>query len=102
MTSYWLRATIKKTLAKLKFEEFLPKDIIKSQKIPGLKEAMNSIHFPKSAKQAKQAKERFAFEKLFLIQIKALLVKQEWENNKATPVPFDQEKITKFVKSLPF
>ena len=102
MTSYWLRATINKILVKVKFEEFLPKDIIKSQKIPELREAMRSIHFPKSAQQAKLAKERFAFEKLFLIQIKALLVRQEWENNKATPVPFDQKKITKFVKSLPF
>lgn len=102
ITSYWLRRIIKKTLAQTEITEFIPADILKSQNLIDLKSALNQIHFPKNAKESETAKKRFAFEKIFLIQLKALQIKKDLKNKKAKKVKFDEKLIKNFVKKLPF
>ena len=102
VTSYFLRRVIQKTLPQLSLEEFLPNNFIKKQKLPVFAKALKNIHFPKNQKEAILAKKRFAFEKMFLIQLKALEVKKQWENNTAVKIAFDEKIIKNFVNSLPF
>ena len=102
INSYFLRRVIQATLKKVNPEEFVPKKFLQEQKLPEINEALKNIHFPENQKQANLAKKRFAFEKMLLIQIKALLIKKKWDENSAFPIEFD-EKVTKhFVNSLPF
>ncbi len=102
ITSYWLRAMVKKILLLVQFVDPIPHEILKTQKLPPIKKALKTIHFPSSLEEAMTAKRRFAFEKLFMMQFKALSIKQQWEKNKAVKIPFSKTTITSFVKSLPF
>lgn len=102
LTSYWFRRVIKKILLQTKIVEFIPTDIIDTQKHLGLQLALNSIHFPNNHKEAQASRKRFAFEKMFLLQLKALQAKKDWENNSAIPIFFDKKFIKSFVSSLPF
>jgi ATP-dependent DNA helicase RecG len=102
ITSFWLRKIIKIILEQVSFEEIIPHDILSRQKLLPLKDALQSIHFPSSLKTAAAAKNRFAFEKMFLMQLKSLQIKNNWEKQTAQPIPFDQKFIKNFVTSLPF
>jgi ATP-dependent DNA helicase RecG len=102
VNSYFLRRIIQTTLDKINPKEFIPKKFIQEQKLPEIKKALKNIHFPENLQEAKLAKKRFAFEKMFLIQIQALSIKQKWEQNSAFPIDFDQKITQHFVTSLPF
>ncbi len=102
ITSYWLRRIIKKLLSQVKIEEFIPQDILMSQKLINLKSALQKIHFPANLKDSSGAKKRFAFEKMFLIQLKALQTKKNWQKKQALKIKFNGEIIKKFVENLPF
>ncbi len=102
VTSFYLRKIIAKGLENTILEDFIPQDILESQELTSLPEAMQKIHFPADSVEAKKARRRFAFEKMLLIQIKSLQTKQIQEQNSAIPIPFHQEKIKDFTSSLPF
>jgi len=82
--------------------DWLPEEIKKSQRLIDLDRALNQIHFPTSDKAINQAKQRLAFDELFIIQLYALWQKIKWQKEKAVKIPFHKELIKKFVKELPF
>jgi len=102
LTSYWFRRVVKKTLAQTKVLEFIPKDVLETQKHIGLELALDNVHFPNDQKEVQASRKRFAFEKMFLLQLKALQAKKDWEGNSAASIPFDEKFIKSFVSSLPF
>ena len=102
LKTFWFRRIIKNLLSQVNIVEFIPQDILHSQKLPGREWALHAIHFPNSAEEVELAKKRFAFEKIFLLQLKFLLLKQEQEGRKAPAIPFNEEFIKNFVQSLPF
>ena len=66
------------------------------------KKALFYVHFPNSLKAITPAREYLAYEELFELILAAKLNRQENEKLKATPVPFNKDKIKEFVASLPF
>lgn len=103
LTSRYLRFLIKPLLGLTKkINEFLPREILIRQDIYDIKTALKEIHFPKSLESAQKARKRFAFEELFLLQLKALSEKRKLQTQKAYQIKFNQELIKKFVESLPF
>lgn len=85
--------------------EWLPEPIIGFNKLPHEWQAYKDIHFPKNLEDAKKARYRLAFDELFVIQLSASLIKQQWRKETVTH-PFDIEgkkkEIDGFLKSLPF
>lgn len=103
LSSRWLRFHIKSILGLAKnVKEFLPREILRSQNLLLRARAINEIHFPKNIDLADQAKRRFAFEELFLIQLWNFLQREKWRKNKSLVIPFDEKLIKEFVKKLPF
>lgn len=102
INSYFLRRLIKTYLGRTVIHDFIPRDILETEQLIDLKTALHNIHFPENQADLALAKQRFAFEKMFLIQLKALQVKKNWETKSAVPVAFDEPFIKQFVKSLPF
>ncbi len=86
--------------------EFLPEEIIRFNQLLSQKEAYENIHFPKSLDLAKKAKERIAFNELFLLQLSSKLIRKNWERSLAAPkVVVDRkvrEELKNLVNSLPF
>ncbi len=102
LTSFWLRKTIKRVFDTVEIEEFLPPKTLDACDLLSLEDALWGIHFPESIEESVLAKKRFAFEKMFLFQLKALSIKAVWDKNKAPKIKFKQKLIQSFVSSLPF
>ena len=101
--SRFLRFYIKLALiASDQIKEFIPYEILKKQKLPEIKTALRNIHFPKNPKLAEEAKKRFAFEELFLLQLFVLKQKISLQKETAFKIIFDKNLIQKFVNKLPF
>lgn len=104
LTSKWLRYILDLIFPQAigEFEDFLPPEIRKSQKLIDLGAALKKIHFPQTQKDIDEARRRLGFDELFLIQLFILQQKQKWQLNRATKIKFNQSLIKKFVDSLPF
>jgi len=104
LSSRWLRFIVKPVLQKLKNQMLdpLPETIIKENNFPPLQEAIWQIHFPDSLNEAKKAKERFAFEELFILSLFILRERLKLVREKAIVISINLDLIKKFVKSLPF
>src|SRR3989344_4151675 len=69
LTSRGIRFLVEPILERIAPKEWLPEDIRTKEHIPEIRDALKDIHFPASLEAAEQARERFAFEELFLLQI---------------------------------
>ncbi len=107
VSSKWLRRQVYKILNEEKenLKEFLPEEIIKREGLMDFKKALAEIHFPDSIELAKQARERLAFDELFLLQLSTLEKRKKWESV-GPGIKFRLEKFNKniqdFLDSLPF
>ncbi len=80
ITSQWLRTKIHHFLPYAKFfDELLPEALLLRQKLMGMVEAVEQIHFPKDEALLTRAKARLAFEELFVIQFLAQRRKWRWQ-----------------------
>jgi len=109
VSSKWLRARIRGVLKTIPLQnskfEFLPEKILKNEGFSLWGEALNKIHFPTTKNEAQEARKRFAFEELFLLNLRSLERRRSWNSRKLTKkigVSANQEKIERFVKNLPF
>jgi len=104
LSSRWLRYILQPLLSQLKnrIRDPLPEEIKKKRQLLPLSQAIWQIHFPDSLALAKKSRERFCFEELFLIELRALKERMKLKRERAISVPINLETIQKFVKSLPF
>jgi ATP-dependent DNA helicase RecG len=85
-----------------KLTDWLPLEIKQKKVLIDLSTALYQIHFPESEEEVDQARYRLAYNEIFLLTIKAQLIKKELKKRLAPKIIF-QEKLTKeFVDSLPF
>ncbi len=82
--------------------DWLPEEIKKNLRLLDLKRAIEKIHFPKTKLETEAARQRLAFNELFLIQLQSQLIKRELKGSRAQAIPFLAEVTKKFVKSLPW
>ena len=108
ITSKWLRDKIHPLLLYAdKFEEILPPEIIAEENLMPKSEAIKEIHFPTSQKQLERARDRLAYEELFLLQLHAVQRKEEWKNSRSKDslireVKMDVKFVKNFFSTLPF
>lgn len=104
----WKWIESKMELLKNYFEEIqenLPLEILKKYNFLPRKEAFLKIHFPKNKLDISQAKERLAYEELYLINYKAIEKKyqsfslSEW---KSIALPFSPDLVKNIIAKLPF
>lgn len=107
VSSKWLRSRIRPILSQCLayLDEYLPQKIINQYGLTSFQEAVLKIHFPENPLEAKRARERLAFDELFLIQLASLKRKLEWKKETVGNVlqisPF-QAQIKQFQENLPF
>jgi len=103
LSSKYLRRAIKSVLPLAEsLSDFLPKEIKEKEGLLDLSRAISQIHFPESRGLLDRARERLAFDEVFLIQLRLLEIKKKWLSQKAPLMHFEQELIRLLVKSLPF
>jgi len=77
--------------------EFIPPEILQKEKLPFLFPALKLIHFPEKLEDAKSAWRRFAFENLFLFQIKIIQERDALNREKAPHITFEPQIIKNFI-----
>lgn len=75
-------------------DEFLPPEIVLYNKLLPPYTAYRQFHFPDNKLSADQARNRLAFDELFVIQLSSLLTRNLWQREKVSRVFFINEKIT--------
>lgn len=108
VTSQWLRKKIHPLLSvAAEFEELLPEAVLSEEKLMGKGEAVREIHFPTSQKSLDRARDRLAYEELFLLQLSAVKAKAEWKKSRGEKSPLsgigmDVDLVKRFFATLPF
>ncbi len=83
--------------------EFLPESVLESADLLPLQMAISNIHFPESKEMLRYARERLAFDEIFLMQLCVLSQKQEWNGLTTEPLEVSDEKFdNQWVGRLPF
>ena len=99
-----MRTAMKNLLASMpKLTEILPQEILKSQNLISLDEAMRTIHFPRDFFSLDMARRRLAFDELFLIQCGLMLIKRQTQDERLGVSHKKNGKLVKAVlEKLPF
>ena len=83
-------------------EDWIPEEIRDRVDVMGLSEALAQIHFPEDAESLKHAERRLKFDELFLLQLRAEMLRQQVKRETAPEIVFAETEIKAFVDSLPF
>src|SRR5699024_799283 len=105
LTNYRLQQMTKQALKQYGhlIEEFLPPHVLKAYKLPERREAWNTLHRPKSRETLKHARRRMIYEELLLFQLKMQLIREQTrQSSTGNAQLYDEEKVSTFLKSLPF
>ena len=82
--------------------ETLPINVVNNYKLLDRSTAYKYLHLPSSNKEIEQAKQRLAFEELYIVMMAAQKMRQLNKSAPAKPIVFNQTVAQNFVTSLPF
>lgn len=103
LTSKFLRWQIATLFQQLpEFPDPLPPALLTSLHLPDLRTALAYLHFPRDEKQVLLAEKRFAFEEMFLLQLKSLSIKHAFAIGQSVVIRDSGSKIQAFMSTLPF
>ncbi len=105
ISSKWIYHALQKIFGSGLLDEItdpIPEEILKKYSLPSLKTALIWIHTPKKLSDADMARKRFAFEEVFLIQLRKQKERRELEQNPAFVIEKTEAEIQKFTERFPF
>jgi ATP-dependent DNA helicase RecG len=102
----WLRKLIKRTVdywaPRMTREEHLPETVRQSANLMNLAEALDHIHFPDDWSDLERARQRLAFDELFVVQLGVMRQRQAWRSQPGRALAFNPSTVEGFIKSLPY
>ncbi len=103
ITSKGIRFVMEKVLPIAKTsKEFLPESIMQQHTFPILAEAFVQMHKPESLLQTQQARKRFMYQDLFLLQLIKTNQKNEITRRVSYALPHTSKQISKYLSYIPF
>ena len=105
ITSKWIYHTIQKLLKKKVHEHVedpLPPAVLKKYHLPTLATALVWIHAPDTNDHAEAARKRFAFEEIFLIQIKRQYERHQYDQQFSYRLDVVPRDVEDFISRFPF
>ncbi len=107
INSKWIREKIKPLVDECTKElnDYLPQEIKDKHNLFDYSKSVREVHFPSSEETLERAKERLAFDELFLLQLKVLQKKWHWQNiskGQSKIIELKKEVLKNCLESLPF
>jgi ATP-dependent DNA helicase RecG len=104
LSQRWLRRVMYSVLNNWapKIPEFMTEYILEDADLMDLSTALKEIHFPESQTNLKKARNRLAFDEIFLLQLGVLRQKYEWIQQTAHAYHVDDDWLNDRVSHLPF
>jgi ATP-dependent DNA helicase RecG len=100
----WLRKLMKRTVDywSSRVQEHLPDSVRQSAGLMNVSDALTHIHFPDDWSDLERARQRLAFDELFVVQLGVMRQRQAWRSQPGRALDFERTVVDRFVKSLPF
>ncbi len=105
VTSNWIYHAIQKILTPSfldSLDDAIPAEILEQYHLPSLRTALVWIHGPQKMQDADVARKRFAFEEIFMIQLRKQMQRRIYEEQNAFSIEKQPEDIREFVDRFPF
>ncbi len=103
LTSKGIRFVLQPILRTIgQIPEWIPQESLEHERLPEINTALQDIHFPKTIDDALNAKKRFAFEDIFLLQLVNIEQKKRLHRERAPVIPQDIEYVKQLIAELPF
>ncbi len=104
VTQKWLRRLMYQVVTYWapKLSDHLPESVRREANLPELSEAILQAHFPDSQEKLQQARQRLAFDEIFLLQMGALRQKRDWQSATARRLTADKEWLEARLAALPY
>lgn len=83
-------------------EDWLPQEIVTKASLPALGKALRGIHFPENDEDLKTSTARLKFDELYILQLRAEMIRQSLARTEAPKILFAADPIKKLVTDLPF
>ena len=83
-------------------QEFLPENVIRAARLPGIRDALSLIHRPADLSDDERARHRLAFDELFLLQLGLLQRRRQQQRELGAPIPRNDEAVRNVLTTLPF
>jgi ATP-dependent DNA helicase RecG len=100
----WLRRVMKRTVDYWvpRIQDHLPEAVLRSTGVLSLSAALAHIHFPDDWSDLERARQRLAFDELFVIQIGVMRQRQVWRSQPARALAVNPSAVESFIASLPY
>lgn len=85
-----------------KIPDIFPESILHKFNLISLSEALKQIHFPDNESVICLARNRLAFDEVFMMQLGVLRQKHKWESAKAKIYDISSQQLQSFISNLPF
>jgi len=104
ITQKWLRGVIHDIVEEYSphLPDPLPENILTNHSLSRLSDAIREIHFPDSDQSLQKARQRLAFEELFLMQMGVLNQKKQWESRAGAAFESPEDWLLPRLEALPF
>ncbi len=104
ITGRWLRRLMKRTVTywARRLPDYLPQSVQQAEGLLDLETAILQAHFPSSQELLRRARQRLAFDELFVLQLALLKYRYEWRSEPAPPIPVKDDVLNAFVEGLPY
>ena len=103
ITSRWLRFLVKSFIElRHTIPDPLPDETRSRHSLPGIAEAVGTLHFPQTRPEATAAERRFMFQDLLLLQLRSLRERSRLKQSRSPAISADVALIKRFVDSLPY
>lgn len=104
ITQKGLRAHIWRTIGRIPSvtAEYLPRDVASRFKLPDLVWSYRSLHFPTDEYEAEKARSRFAFDSLFLFELRVLMHRHAEQDVPGNPFDLPTGTVERYAGVLPF
>ena len=85
-----------------KVNDYLPEKIRQAEKLFGLQQSLQQIHFPENKQILDHARTRLAFDEVFFLQLGVLGQKRNWESKKSETFEMEENLIRLKIDKLPY
>jgi len=104
ISAKWLRKLMKRTVDYWapRVQDHLPGSVLESARLMGISDALAHIHFPDDWSDLERARQRLAFDELFIVQLGVMRQRQIWRSRPGRALSFDPTVLDRFIQSLPY
>jgi len=100
----WLRRLMKRTVTywARRLPDYLPTSVQQAEGLLDLETAILQAHFPSNQELLHRARQRLAFDELFVLQLALLRYRHDWRSEPGQPILAQDGVLEAFVEGLPY